>query len=197
MTEDSGDRGDGDAGHGELDIEAFQSGDLDSLRQVLERFSPLIESVAASYAREGADREDLFQLVCVRVWDRRKQYTGRGSFGGWVNRVAHSVCSNWADQQKSRRKHEARYVSEVVSMNGAHDPGDPAEHVVQGEFLGRLRRCLARLPKRQGDTFLLIHLEGHTTAEVARIQGVRAATVRSNLRHANQRLRIMMEDYRE
>ena len=59
-------------------------------------------------------------------------------------------------------------------MNGAHDPGDPAENLVQGEFLGRLRHCLARLPKRQGDTFLLIHLEGHTTAEVARIQGVRS-----------------------
>lgn len=198
MTESPSTSGDRDTGRDGLDIKAFQSGDLDSLRQVLAHFSPLIESVAAFYSWDPVDRDELFQLVCIRVWERRMQYTEHGSLSGWMNRVARSVCINWARQQKTRRTHEARYASELVSMNGTeHDFGDPADNLVRGEFLSRLRHCLARLPKRQGDTFLLIHIEGHTTVEVASIQGVRPATVRSNLRHANKRLRIMMEDYRK
>lgn len=185
-------------GGGELDADAFQRGDLESLRRVFEHFSPLMESTAASYAKDGGDRDDLFQEICVRVWERRAQYAGRGSLGGWINRVAHSVCLNWTRQQRSRKEREARYASEMASMNGARpDLGDPAENLVQDEFLRRLRHCLSCLPKRQGDTFLLIHFEGYTTAEAAMIQGVRPATVRSNLRHANKRLRIMMEDDRE
>jgi RNA polymerase sigma-70 factor (ECF subfamily) len=181
----------------ELDFEAFQSGDLDSLRKVLAHFSPLIESVAASYAFDQSDRDDLFQRICIRMWERRMQFTGRGSLRGWINKVASSVCSNWAKERKTRRKDETRYISEVVSLNGAHDPDDPLENLQRTEFLARLRHCLARLPKRQGDTFLLVHLEGYRTAEVARIQEVRPETVRSNLRHARKRLSIMMKDYRE
>lgn len=182
----------------ELDFKDFQSGDLDRLSQVLEHFSPLIESVAASYARDQSDRDDLFQLVCIRVWERRMQYTGRGSLRGWINRVAGSVCSNWADKRKTRRREEARYLSEAVSMNGAGQDGfDPAEHLAQTEFKDRLRYCVARLPRKQGDTFLLVHVEEYTIAEAARVQGVRPETVRSSLRHARKRLRIMMKDYRE
>ena len=193
-SEGPGDRFDADA---ELDFEAFQSGDLDSLRRVLAHFSPLIESVAASYTFEQSDRDDLFQRICIRLWERRLQYTGRGSLRGWINKVAGSVCSNWAAERKTRRKDETRYISEVVSLNGAHDHDDPSENLERTEFLARLRHCLARLPKRQGDTFLLVHLEGYRPAEVARIQGVRPETVRSNLRHARKRLSIMMKDYRQ
>lgn len=198
MSDGSEGSGNRDGTDRELDIKALQSGDLDSLRQVLEHFSPLIESTAASYTRDQSDREDLFQLVCIRVWERRMQYTGRGSLRGWINKVAGSVCSNWANERKTRLREEARYLSEAISMNGAgHDGPDPAENLAQTEFMDRLRYCLSRLPRKQGDTFLLVHVEEYTTAEAARIQGVRPETVRSNLRHAKKRLRIMMKDYRE
>lgn len=194
-SEGARDRLDADA---ELDFEAFQSGDLDSLRKVLAHFSPLIESVAASYSLDQSDRDDLFQMICIRLWERRMQYSGRGSLRGWINRLAGRVCSNWASERKTRRREEARYLSEAVSMNGAgHQGPEPAEHLEQTEFMDRLRYCLARLPRKQGDTFLLVHIEQYTTAEAARIQGVRPETVRSNLRHARKRLRLMMKDYRE
>ena len=187
-------KGDADAG---IEISAFQSGDLDALNHLLKHFSPLIERVIASYVYDSADRDELFEMVSVRIWSRRMQFAGRGSLGGWINKVANSVCCNWANARKTRRKHEARYAAEVVSMNGAHDPDDPAENAAKSEFMAKLRHSLAQLPTRQGDTFLLKYHEGYSDAEVAKIQGVRPATVRSNLRHAKKKLRVMMEDYRE
>ena len=197
MSDSSGGPRDRDDADAELDFKAYQSGDLDSLRKVLEHFSPLIESVAASYAHDQSDRDDLFQRICIRLWERRMQYTGRGSLRGWINKLAGRVCSNWVKKRKTRRREERKYISEVVSMNGAHDPCDPSGNLEGREFLTRLRHCLAGLPRRQGDTFLLVHLEEFTTAEVARIQGVRPDTVRSNLRHARKRLRMMMKDYQQ
>lgn len=63
MSDGSGDPRDGVDADAELEFKAFQSGDLDRLRQVLEHFSPLIESVAASYARDQSDRDDLLSGV--------------------------------------------------------------------------------------------------------------------------------------
>ena len=125
------------------------------------------------------------------------QYTGRGSLRGWINKVAGTVCSNWAEERKVRRREEARYISETESLKGARDPGNPAEAVELSELLARLRHSLSTLPRRQRDTFLLVHVDGYTTAEVATILGVRPATVRSNLRHARKRLRTLMKDYWE
>ena len=191
---DSSDRDDSDA---ELDFKAFQSGDFDSLRRVLAHFSPLIESVAASYSLGQSDRDELFQLISIRLWERRMQFTGRGSLRGWINKVAGSVCSNWASQRKTRRQEEARYISEMVSLNGANDRDDPSENTERSEFLDRLRHSLSRLPRRQRDTYLMIHVDEYTTAEVAKMQGVRRDTVRSSLRHAKNRLRVLMKEYLE
>lgn len=197
MSDGSGGRRDWVDTDAELAFKAVQDGDFDRLRQVLAHFSPLIESVAASYARDQSDRDDVFQKICVRLWERRMQYTGRGPLRGWINKLAGRVCSNWSRDRKTRRKEETRYVSEVVHLNGAHEPDDAHEDVERSEFLARLRQCLSRLPKRQGDTFLLVYFEEYTTVEVAKIQGVRQDTVRSNLRHAKKRLRILMKDYRK
>lgn len=196
MSDRSDPRDRRDAG-AEFDFKAFQSGDLVSLRSVLAHFSPLIESVAASYARDESDRDELFHRISIRLWERRMQYTGRGSLRGWINKVAGTVCSNWAEERKVRWREEARYISETESLKGARDPGNPAEAVELSELLARLRHSLSTLPRRQRDTFLLVHVDGYTTAEVATILGVRPATVRSNLRHARKRLRTLMKDYWE
>lgn len=82
-------------------------------------------------------------------------------------------------------------------MNGTYEPDDPHENAERSEFMARLRQCVSDLPARQADTFHLVFFEEYTTAEVATILGVRQATVRSNLRHAKERLRALMEDFRE
>ena len=197
MTDSPGGRRDWADTDAEIAFKAVQDGDFGRLRQVLAHFSPLIESVAASYARDQSDRDDLFQEICVRMWERRMQYTGSGPLRGWINKLARRVCSNWSRDRKTRRRSEARYVSEVAYMNGTHEAADPHKNVERSEFVARLRQCLSRLPKRQGDTFLMVYFEEYTTAEVAKSQGVRQETVRSNLRHAKKRLRILMKEYRE
>ena len=75
-----------------IDIDAFRRGDFDTFRAVLQHFGPLIRTIAASYTDNAHDREELYQEITVRLWQRRAQYSARGPLGGWINRIAHRVC---------------------------------------------------------------------------------------------------------
>ena len=72
-----------------IDIDAFRRGDFDTFRTVLQHFGPLIQVIAAAHTGNAHDREELFQEITVRLWERRAQYSARGPLGGWINRIAH------------------------------------------------------------------------------------------------------------
>ncbi len=174
-----------------IDIEAFRQGK--AFETVLEQFGPLILRVARAYAFDVDDCDDLYQEICLRVYDRRASYSGSGSMGGWINAVAHRTSQNWRKKQLARRAVMERYSAEYEVSAASSDRGtDPLDQVIGNEVEARLGRALARLSTRQADAFLLTQVEGYGTREAAQLMGVRVATVRSNLRHARKKLREYM-----
>jgi len=179
-----------------VDLDAFRRGDSDTFRSVLLHFGPLIRVIAAAHTRSAHDREELFQEITVRLWERRAQYSARGELGGWINRVAHRFCYDWAKAQGAREAAAERHATEVLALEDAGAVlEDPSILMDRKGFLDDLRLALAQLPKKQEETFTLIHIKGYGTVEAARMLGARRATVRSNLRHAIRKLRGFMKEY--
>lgn len=175
-----------------IDTEAFREGK--AFETVLEQFGPLILSVARRYALDTDDWEDLYQEICLRVYDRRASYSGLGSMGGWVNTVAHRTCRNWRRKRLARSAVMERYAAEqAVSTPSSGRGANPLDQVIASEFEGKVGRALARLSARQADAFILTQVEGYDAREASQIMGVRVATVRSNLRHARRKLREFAE----
>ena len=114
----------------------------------------------------------------------------------WINRIAHRVCYDWQKSRVAREANTKRHAGEVLALDDAGAVlEDPSTLLDRREFMDDLRRALARLPERQGRTFTLVHVNGYGISETARIMKIRRATVRSNLRHAANKLRQLMEDY--
>ena len=179
-----------------INIDAFRQGDPQFCRRVLDEFSPLIWSVVVSYVREPAAREDVYQEICFRVWERRGLYSGRGSLAGWINRIAHRWCYNWCRRQKADESSRRRYGLKTVALHeSVQSRENPGLFAARSEFRSRLGAALAALPTKQSDTFILVRVKGCTAKEAARVLGVRPATVRSNLRHATRRLRRELKEF--
>ena len=185
------------ADHAAFDIEAFRLGDPDCFRQVLKGFGPMIRGIVASYAREGDDRDELYQLVSIRLLTQRGRYEDSGAMRGWVARLAHNCCRNWFEARKARRSAFDKYAVQVIPIE---DSGtlleDPARLLDYRRFLERLENALNGMPPRQAQAFRLVHIEGHTPAAAARKMKVRAATVRSHIRSAREQLRKLLEEER-
>ena len=169
--------------------------DFDSFRPLLRRFGPLIETIAAQYATDGDDQDDLYQEICIRILDRMHQYKGRGALGGWIQRLAHRFARNWCNARTAHRVRLERYAAEMLPMEAAGSLVDNPEKLMDyKEFLKSLGHAFARLPERQSDVMVLIHLKGCSIAEVAEILKSKEATIRSHHRHARERLRKMLGD---
>ena len=194
-----GHRGDPPAG----DAEAEDDPEADSarIRFSVQRWSPsgdrlLLASRDAWHTRSAHDREELFQEITVRLWERRAQYSARGELGGWINRIAHRFCYDWVKAQGALEAAAERHATEVLAPDDAGAVlEDPSILMERKDFMDDLRLALAQLPEKQEETFTLIHVKGYGTAEVARMLGTRRATVRSNLRHAIRKLREFMKEY--
>ena len=177
-------------------IDDFHCGDSGTFRIVLQHFGPLIQAIAASHTRNPHDREELYQEISVRVSRRRAQYSAKGPLGAWINRIAHRVCYDWQKSRVAREANAERHAGEVLALDEADAVlEDPSTLLDRREFMDDLRRALARLPERQGRTFTLVHVNGYSIRETAAIMKVRRSTVRSNLRHAADKLRQLLKDY--
>ncbi len=169
--------------------------DFDGVREALQRFGPLIETVAEKYAEDGDDQDDIYQEICVRIAKRLHQYEGKGALGGWIQKLAHRVGLNWWNGRTAHEERLERYEAEMLPMDLAESLIDNPEKLFDyKEFLQGLGHVLTRLPERQSDVMILIHLHGLSFPEVAKILKSKESTIRSHHRHARRNLRRMLGD---
>lgn len=177
-----------------IDIEAFRRGDPDAFRALLESHGHLIRTITASYAGDGDERDDLYQEVCVRIWKQRLRYEHHGSLSGWISRLTHHHARNWRARRLARASAMNRYSVQFVPVQDAKELlSDPGRLLNYRRFLGTVEQALAKLPDRQAEAFIVVHIKGNSPNAAARKLGVSPATIRSNLRHARIKLRTLLK----
>lgn len=181
-----------------IDGEAFRDGDEGCFRAVLDRFGSLIRKVVWSYADSDDDREDLYQEICIRILEQRGRYREQGTMGGWIGTVARNMAQDWRAARSAHESAKDRYSTAVVPIEAASRIAeDPSRLLNYREFLSNVKRVLDALPDRQAMAFRLVHIEGYSPKEAGRILKVATATVRSNLRHAREKLREQLEELKD
>ena len=178
-----------------IDVEAFRQGDTDAVNAVLERFGPTIKRIAAMYTTEPDAQSDLYQEICIRVWERHSDYRDNINLSGWIAKLGNNHARNWVTRRQKRREILERYTASEAPVEEADAPdSDPLRMLGFTRFLERLAAALPELPKEQRKAYELVCIEGYRPHEVALQLGVSAPTVRSNVRHAREKLRESMED---
>ncbi len=181
-----------------IDGKAFREGDDESLRAVLDRFGALIRKVVWSYADSDDDREDLYQEICIRILEQRGKYREQGAMGGWIGTVARNMARNWRTARSAHESAKDRYSIAVVPIEAARRIAeDPSRLLNYREYLSNVKQALDSLPAAQARAFRLVHIEGHSPKEAGRILKVAPATVRSNVRHAREKLRELLTELRD
>lgn len=110
-----------------------------------------------------------------------------GPLRPWLGGVARNVAK-MATRGRARRE---RREEQTVSMHG--EVPSPEELVARVEMQQRVGRLVLELPEPLRSTLLLRFFEGMTAAEIARAQGIPAATVRSRVKDALDRIRATLD----
>jgi len=157
---------------------------MDDVTVALEKHQGVLEAYCGLFCRDPHDRDELAQLVRIRVWRGYATFDRRAAFSTWLYRIVR----NTAATEYARRARLAVPID--LGDGGEHlaaAPGDGPEDVVVRR--DELDRALQRVDERFGRSVVLVDLWGCGQAEVARITGVAPATARTRLFRGRRQLR--------
>jgi len=136
---------------------------------------------------DSQEAQDVVQEVFLKLARVSEAPNQPREWGAWLTRVTVNACR---DRWRSgwwrwwRLRHEV--IEEVDVEDGEPTPERAA---LSGEVREQVWGAFRQLPRRQREIFVLRHLEGWSTQEVADAVGVTTGSVKRHLFRAVQRLR--------
>jgi RNA polymerase sigma-70 factor, ECF subfamily len=174
-----------------------QGGDESAFAEIVRRYSPRVFSVASRFFRQRSLVEEAAQEVFLKAFTQLGSFEGRGSFEGWLTRIATNTCLNMVRGAKRRPESSVSDLTDDEHNWLDQQPaGDGSEQrsvendVVAADLADRLLSVLA--PEDQ-QALLMIDGEDASIKEVAEATGWSESKVKVRAFRARRKLREAME----
>ena len=168
-------------------IRALAAGDGQALGRAMDLYLRAVYAVAHGMLGNHADAEDICQEVFLRLHQSARRLDPERPLRPWL----YKTCVNCCLDELRRRAHRPRAGLEALELRPTPVLG-PEQVATERQFKEQVAACLLRLPPRQRAVFVLRHLGGMDTPEIARALGCAPGTVKSHLARALVSLRWML-----
>lgn len=165
-------------------IQGCQKDDASCQREIFQRYAGRLMAVCLRYARHRLEAEDILQEAFIKVFDNIKSFEGKGSFEGWIRRIA--VNTALKNYQRKAFANEQLTLEQLPDI--AQEPKAYA-HLNEEELLA----MIARLPEGYRLVFNLYAIEGYSHKEIAEMLDIQESTSRSQLVKARKMLQAQLE----
>jgi len=164
------------------------AGDTAVFEVLMRRYNQRLYRVARGILRNHADAEDVLQQAYLNAYAHLHQYEHRGSFAGWLTRIA--VRGAFA---RHRQLAGATALESTVGdgpLDSIPSPSpDPEQAALSGELREDLETIIDSLAQTYRPVFVLREVEGLSTSETAEALGLSEDVVKTRLRRARAMLR--------
>jgi RNA polymerase sigma-70 factor (ECF subfamily) len=140
--------------------------------------------LAFRMTRDEALAHDITHDTFVRVFEKRDQFSGRGSWRDWVFRIAANLVRERGRTATRRRE----LLAESASTFPRATPDDTAR--VDARIV--LDEALAELPDDQCIALLLYEVDGFTHAEIGEMLGIAEGSSKARVSRAKAALRAAL-----
>ena len=155
----------------------------ESFTQLIGENKGIIHKICMMYTSTQADKEDLYQEICLQLWRSYRNYRAESKFSTWLYRVALNTAIS--SVRKNRRR------IETVELN-------QAEHFVsrdseQEGMTRMLFKALSRLNKVDR-AIILLWLEEKEYAEISEVMGISSSAVSVRLVRIREKLKSIIKN---
>jgi len=146
----------------------------------------ILHRIAALYAVDPAEREDLMQDMMVQLWGAWDSFRGESALSTWMYRVALNTAL--LDRRRKSRRPILRPLSDLDASRIVAPVPDDSDADVRS-----LYACIRRLPELDR-ALILLQLEQHDYEQIAAFTGLTRSNVSVRLVRIRRRLRRCLED---
>lgn len=154
----------------------------DEFTRAAREYTPLIYRVAFGYLRSDQDAEDVTQNVLLKLYRRTKGFDSEAHMKYWLVRVTVNECSR-AFASPRYRELPLEEAAQLTVFDGPRE----------GELFG----TVMAMDRKYRAVLLLYYYADYSTAEIAHLLRVPAATVRTRLARAREQLKHILTEQEE
>ncbi len=181
----------GDDEHVRVLVSRARDGDDEAARALMGELYPLVARIARAHRPRRLAEEDLCQMIFVKVFRNLGQYSGKAPITHWVARIAVNECSNQLAAEKARPELRHADLSEeqeaMLENLATTDSELPPDRRLAARDL--VEKLLAMLKPVERLVIDMLYLQQKSVAEVQKLTGWTAATVKVRAFRARKKLR--------
>lgn len=151
--------------------------------RLYEKYSPAMFGVCLRYAKNSTDAEDILQEGFIKVFRYLKDYSGRGSFEGWIRKIMVNSALNFYKRKNLISKGvDPEVAQHYLPINYNNDALSKMDHE-------ELLELIRKLPDGYRTVFNLNIIEGYSHKEIGSLMKISVNTSKSQLSRARSSLK--------
>jgi RNA polymerase sigma factor (sigma-70 family) len=166
-------------------INGCLKGDRKCQEKLYKMFSNRMFGLCLQYASNYDDACDILQDGFIKVFQKLEQFSGRGSFEGWIRRI----MINTALERYRSQLYLYPLTEQVSTREEAKN-----EEIFEKMSADDLLKLVQELPPRYRMVFNLYAIEGYPHKEIAEMMGITVGTSKSNLSRARDILQKKLKE---
>lgn len=165
-----------------------------ALASFYDRYGRMVFSLALRILEDASLAEEVTQDVFLNLWNKAETYQPeQGKVITWVGSMARHRAIDMLRRQRVRPEgHRTDWDDE--SAEPLEDDPRLEEHIMLDQQREHVRRAVGMLPGEQQQVLALAYYSGLSHQDIALELGQPLGTVKTRLRLAMQKLRLMLQD---
>lgn len=156
-------------------ITGCKSNDRQAQGELYKLFSRKMFGMCLYYTKDYTAAEDGVQEGFLKVFEKIKQYKGKGSFEGWLRRVILNTIV--ARYRKENRLYAVAEIADYMQDSGY-------ESIISEITAKDLLKIIQQLSPQYRMVFSMYAIDGYPHKEIAKTLGISVSTSKSNLSRA-------------
>ncbi len=159
--------------------------DTRAFGELVRRHQSQVRNFLRRLSRDDAVADDLAQDAFLHAWDKLTTYSARGSFIGWLLRIAYTTFL------QSRRG--AKRYSEILRAAGDVAGAESRRYTDAHDEAPDIDRLLAVLTEEERAIFVMAYACGLSHREIANAMLMPIGTVKSVIHRGKQKIRTQFD----
>lgn len=173
-----------------------RDGNEAAFEEIMRRYSSRVFHIASRFFRQRSQVEESAQEIFLRAYTRLADYEGRGSFEGWLTRIATSTCINLIRYSKRRPEFieltadETGWLEDKLINTAVERERSVEDQLIAADLANKVLETLS-----SDDRLVLTLMDGEefSVREVAQMTGWSEAKVKVRAFRARRRMREAVE----
>ena len=169
----------------ELVASAVSAEDTNAFGELIRRHQSHVRNFLRKLTGDVTTADELAQDCFFHAWDKLQTFSGRGSFIGWLLKIAYTTFLQ--SKRKSKR------YGEILDQVGHANEVDDRNFAVQSDEVGDLDRFLAVLTDEERAIMVMSYACGLSHREIGESMAMPVGTVKSVIFRGKEKIRTSFD----